>query len=925
MTTTERADAYLSIPASYGGSLGGLVWSSGCDAIERWNGTTLAFAEEIRDVLEGVFARPPVPPFGFVLALLRVVRDGPDTASIPLDRLWRAHTAAKSATGLARNTGLMIAELCRGLPAAAGAPEWAAVAAALSRRRLFGEHWSLAAEPPLPRDEFERRVEARLQKLDDAALVHWLTHGCDPSGAGEKLAEPVDSLPVRVAKLLALARRRPRLVGAAALAPALDAAITLPPRRRTPDVLPQGGYCDVTTRGEPDRLLPSQFALDRDEFVRRFAEWELLYFKREEPHAIEKPERVVVLDQGVRVWGSVRLALAAAALVLLKKDAKRVGRVRLAATSVPELIDITGPDPAELADLLEASDLTPHPGEALGRAILDGEAGTGPRDLILLTHPRAIREPDVTAAARDLRPADRLFTLSVDDRGRAELGEWTAAGPVTIRAFRVDLAAAEAARVEGEPAPPRPVRTDGAWTGDVEPIGFPFRPGLVSEPTLFGFDADGDWLVIAGRDGVLHGLGMDDAPPEVLPRPFFGGVVLRQVDAMLGVSGGVVVCGRMTPAEPGIPAFVAAHYDRATRRVAVHQLGPAADRARWSAYPDLHCVAVRVSGGRPGVSGCALDLATFGRFPGGEDAGLVSRARAAWDRTEKGGSPPYNLPVLTQWSVPMNAQTGPYLYLKENVVQVKRTDPEWSSFEPQRDGKPTLAGATIHAAQLAGDVLAVAMKSVGERKVVLFRGPDGAVIGELSHYPPGSAFGLSPDGRRVARRRGPREVAVTDTASLTPARPGVTLAGLHNALGVRWKVEHTPFQLTIWVGGFEHTFRVDDGLLVHVLARGLPGNQKDGKAGWVHHPPTEYDPARFPPREIAWRHGWRAVPDRLGQVLLYRATGELVASFLVRREKAAAWLPGGVFWGDSVLVGGPPTPDAAAKIGRAIATAGGQS
>ncbi len=74
---------------------------------------------------------------------------------------------------------------------------------------------------------------------------------------------------------------------------------------------------------------------------------------------------------------------------------------------------------------------------------------------------------------------------------------------------------------------------------------FPFRPGLVAEPLTFGFEAGADWLVIAGRDGVLHGLALDGSPPEVLPRAYRNGAVLKQVNAVLGVTGGVVVCGRM--------------------------------------------------------------------------------------------------------------------------------------------------------------------------------------------------------------------------------------------------------------------------------------------------------------------------------------------------------------------------------------------
>jgi hypothetical protein len=56
-------------------------------------------------------------------------------------------------------------------------------------------------------------------------------------------------------------------------------------------------------------------------------------------------------------------------------------------------------------------------------------------------------------------------------------------------------------------------------------------------------------------------------------------------------------------------------------------------------------------------------------------------------------------------------------------------------------------------------------------------------------------------------------------------------------------------------------------------------------------------------------------------VLLF-ANNELIAAFVVRRERAAAWIPGGVFWGTPALIGGPATPDAEKKIGRVIQMAG---
>jgi hypothetical protein len=363
--------------------------------------------------------------------------------------------------------------------------------------------------------------------------------------------------------------------------------------------------------------------------------------------------------------------------------------------------------------------------------------------------------------------------------------------------------------------------------------------------------------------------------------------------------------------------FVAAHYDRTARRVTLHVLGPAADGARWAAYPDLHCVAVRTAGGE--FPGRAADLATMGRFPGAFADGLVSRARAAWGRPDAGAGP-HTLGVHTRWAPTSPAGDGPYLFLAGNTAHVQRADPPWVPFEPTRDGKPLLGGMSVDRAVLAGRVLGLAISRPGERSLVFFHGPDGAGLAESNLYPPGNPFALSPDGQFVARRHGPREVTVSRTGAPGVALAGAAFAGLHNGLAAALRADD--WRLAVRVGGFEHTFAVESGRLVHSLDRGRGARPPEPHPGAPGHGPTEYDPARFPPRAVVQVRGWRAVVDRLGQVLLYRHGGGPVAAFAVYRARAAAWAPGGVFWGDPGLIGAPPTPDADRKVGAAITAAG---
>ena len=103
----------------------------------------------------------------------------------------------------------------------------------------------------------------------------------------------------------------------------LEGALSLPPRRLDRSELQTDGYSDLTTRGTPEQILPIQFALEDEEFLRRFAERELLYFHRETPRPPAVEEMVLLLDQGVRTWGDVRLVLAGAAMALARQAERR--------------------------------------------------------------------------------------------------------------------------------------------------------------------------------------------------------------------------------------------------------------------------------------------------------------------------------------------------------------------------------------------------------------------------------------------------------------------------------------------------------------------------------------------------------------------------------------------------------------------------
>ncbi len=916
MSKIDPAVEYLRISSAYSMYLGYVRWSQSGDALVFDSSATFALSDEVEALLEGVFAGPSVPPFSYVLMLLHEFRKPMWMRELEycasFDRVRGVYRAAHGTESLARNTGLLISELCRSVPGAVSTVSFRDVKLALTRCRLFPSDLSQLATHELPIDPntLLKLVAQSTPFRDPDSFAHWFQHGCAPTTAGEQLAEPVESVAQRVTSLIDLARSDPRLVGAASLVPAFDAALTLPPRKRQRSEVPQGGYSDVSTRGDPDRLLPSQFALDPDDFVRRFAERELLYFDREEPHTRQRPERVLVLDQGVRTWGGVRLGLAGAALAMLGKDRKKAGPIRIVNTNEASADGQTTPDLT--ATLLQASDLTEHPAAAI-RTVL-AEDATLPREIVLLTHPRAMGERPVSEACNLKGPADRLFYLTVDARGHAELGEWGVAGPLSIRSFRVDLEAAEAVRVPEpvtRPTSDRPaIVSPAGWTGDVEPIPFPFRPGLLGVPVRLGFSAEGDWCVAVAQNGVPHAIRVEDNTVEVFPRAIYGGFLLKGVEAVLGVNNGVVLCGRLQclSAVASFSAFVAAHYDFKSRRLRCHAFfaRSANSHVDWFVNPELNCVILRPRGDAQ-IPGAALDLTTDARFfADAQNAGPEAvRARNAWHKSPK-GSAPHDV-----WSP--NARVK--LTQEEHSLRLAGADTPWDRFVPLSDGEPILARDTIHSAQLAGNVLALCLREKQRMSLMLCRGPKGHIIRHGHTVDSAGLYALSPTGSRMAFRHARWEVRVTDTSTSAPILATTGAARLHNS--VRLTLIESPFTLAIDVGSARHRFTLETGRLGHTLdQQGIRPVQKS-----CERLPTtfDYDPGRFVAGESIAGTRLLAVFDHFGQVLLTTPAGETVVSFLVRRGKVAAWMPPNVYWGDIALTGVASTPDASDRIGAAIA------
>jgi hypothetical protein len=941
---TARAAAYLAIPRDYTRDLGGgLRWSAADDVIEFADGSTFAFASEIVQFLEGFAAQRPLVPFGCVLRLLYLLRPRPETpAPYPGFSLLRA--AFRRARGSLRNAGVFAALLCRDVPPAPDPPEaedvWRWRVSTMDSRNASPPD---GETPPLVPPTFEARVRRALEEYDYEEMVHWLGHGCGPERrAAEQVAQAVvESRPPTLGRILADVAQRGRLSGAVPFVAQLVSALTLPPRRLSPPELPLGGYADVATRGHLEQVLPSQLAYDDLEFVRRLAQRELLFFRREDPHVRTREDLVVLLDQGVRTWGIVRLVLSAAVFAL-GRMAERRGIPFLVATTRDggELHDPLAGPVEELGTLLEASDLGANPGLALERVL--EEETTGGRDVVLLTHPRSLAEEDVVAAARRVRPGTRLFAVAVNDRGEVQHAELRRGVPAPLGRFRIDL--------EPTPAAPAPARVvEGQWRGDVERVPYPFQFGIGSKSKLalhFAFDRAGEWLLAATAGGYLYAMRTDGSRTELLPRGAVGGRVVDSVAGVLGVAGGFVVTSRQ-------PLVAALHYDFVTRTCKAHDFRTAAplstagqeDPALWHYLRWAHTLVLE-----QGEQVQCLHLSTGSREllpearalfsePGPRLARRMSRQELRLpadhpflESCASRGDPCVVLRLPLQ-DHPPGGPGGPWSWPAlgfvwgEGMLAPAGLIPDWEAFTPLSDGQPLLRGAELLDAVCQGHTLAALFrKQPGNvTHLRLFRGPEGTPLAEFPQPNTRLGFALSSDGRLLARQVRSSQVEVRDVVAGGPPSCLTPRGRFHHdavvVLGDKWlsvRIDQTIHRVHWSEGRLDfHVAREEHKRVFEVLRKA--GTLEGTTAKPSQLPPWLQDQAgRF--RAAAVRNLIAAV-DRFSQVALFEPDGTLVCMFFAFRQQIAAWMPDGTCCGPAALLGRPATPGAEETIGRALLAA----
>jgi hypothetical protein len=575
---------------------------------------------------------------------------------------------------------------------------------------------------------------------------------------------------------------------------------------------------------------------------------------------------------------------------------------------------------------------------------------TTPRDLFLLTHPRSVNEPDVQVAARRLLPQDRLFALTVNGRGEAELLQLRRGLPVRLRSFRVEFTAA------APPAAASVVAASGSWTGDVEPIGWPFRFGNDSAVQFFEFDATGQHLFALMKNSMLYAWKLTGGDMEILPRPQTARGRITEWHDMVGVVGGVALLGSQDS------RYVVAHYDWKQQSCKVHFTKlPIVSSCQLSFV--RHCNAVALTFLSSVMQSVAIDLAT-GELAASESQYVVNVGNeleqiSRHRRVERAISylmavgPATNVvaEVKSRVQLDQHLPHPAYHFSPENAsLTVMACGGQWRSFVPHRDGKKTFEGARIReirhgAANQSQQTLAIHYTASPFRDddhfLSFFRGPASDFLRELRWVSPKEnsprQFRLSSEGDKVAMLRSEEQIEVQYTDR--PQRILFTRPRRWFSPARLW-VGQDGFLLCCGKKGYAwHLVQWSTGIL-QVHSQMKPSNQCRYEE--FNHPrirefvasgdPEEVDhqgalifgDAERWPKGLGW-NGARFVLDRHGQVLVFDIDRRLVLQFFAYGDSWTAWTPDGMRYGHGMVHHWPNVPGAPAAMGKKLlrATRGG--
>lgn len=408
-------------------------WSRDHDAIE-WadaDAGTLLLRSELQDFVQHrVTAGRGLPPLQLVVLLLALLRDPkrlqeqfPDVDLPPTGTLWQQ----------VRSTPALRLHLIDAVTwgAKSNSPEFAVRVAEGLDAVLPFDHLGPRDFRAMSVAEAVELLRFGLRAVTPDRLALWAKTGL------AELLEPAElplPPPRDARELLAQLAGDPRFGGLVGVVRQLQAALRVSSRPLRRDEQATDGFVGVGNRGPLDRLLPSELAHDDDVLAVRIATNEALYVQREAPPRRPRARRRILLDDGVRMWGTPRVLGVAVALAFLASAPRDLevevwrnhgGRLeRIALASRDDVVQQLG-----RLDLgLDARAVLPA-----FWAGAEGQEGGAVRadahdEAIVVAHADSVADAQFCPHALATLPRQRRHLVGVDEFGLCTMAELTAHG-----------------------------------------------------------------------------------------------------------------------------------------------------------------------------------------------------------------------------------------------------------------------------------------------------------------------------------------------------------------------------------------------------------------------------------------------------------------------------------------------------------------
>jgi hypothetical protein len=458
----QQAISYLQAPA-----YAPWRWAENGNVLVWWDGSTVAFREEVTQILQWL-APNNLPPFGAIVLMLAACRGkfptvismiGDPAASLSPEAGSKAAlllTARRQLTAQLQAALVELGKLSKLPPELnTGMKAKCILAEAIfetARVERFIDARSVLSGMREPFSEHELNPEgdnARAANL--VRQLHIVAEGLKPhtpESLALRLRTGLDALPQEIDTELPVAERARRLIdelsrdreyGAVARAAReLMAAVRLPRRLAQREEMAIGGISDITNRGPLDRLLLSELAHDDLTLAVRVALNEALYLRREPPMREPPGTLAVLLDSGLRLWGIPRVLASAVALAFAACD-KQHAQALFWRAHGKELLPVKLLSKHGLTEHLGALEVDAHCGDAV--AAFSAAAPVGEENQsVLITHRDCLEDPGFRKALTTApQPPD--FVATVDRAGHFELHALPLARRQPICDAELDLAA----------------------------------------------------------------------------------------------------------------------------------------------------------------------------------------------------------------------------------------------------------------------------------------------------------------------------------------------------------------------------------------------------------------------------------------------------------------------------------------------------